>query len=297
MTGVLSPLKASIKSALKGVYQLTTRLKPLLPVSEAQWANLDLLKALVQREMVARYKGSLLGNLWPLLHQVAMLLIYTYVFSVVLQVKLSLRGVETDNSFVFGLWLFAGLVPWIAFSNGLMQSSNAVVAQPNLVKKVVFPLTLLPMVPVLASFLESTFGLMALIVFVAALNQTVHSTLLLLPLVWLPQLLLTMGLGLLTAGLTVFIRDIPQTLSLLLNLWFYATPLIYPVDLIPQPFQTWVLWVNPLTAIAEMYRDMILIGSIAHWAAWGVATVVSGIVFVGGWWSYQKMKSAFADVI
>jgi lipopolysaccharide transport system permease protein len=268
-----------------------------MPLNESQWAKLDLLKTLVQREMVARYKGSILGNLWPLLHQVAMLLIYTYVFSVVLQVKLSLRGIETDNSFIFGLWLFAGLLPWIAFSNGLVQSSNSVIAQPNLVKKVVFPLTLLPLVPILASFLESTFGLMALVAFIALLNQTIHPTLLLLPLVWLPQLLLTIGLGLLTAGLTVFIRDIPQTLALLLNIWFYATPLIYPVDLIPSPFQGWVIWANPLTAIAEMYRDVILIGHITHWGAWAVATMISSIVFVGGWWSYRKLRPAFADVI
>lgn len=297
MTGVLSPLKASIKSALEGVFRLTAHLKPLMPLNESQWAKLDLLKTLVQREMVARYKGSILGNLWPLLHQVAMLLIYTYVFSVVLQVKLSLRGIETDNSFIFGLWLFAGLLPWIAFSNGLVQSSNSVIAQPNLVKKVVFPLTLLPLVPILASFLESTFGLMALVAFIALLNQTIHPTLLLLPLVWLPQLLLTIGLGLLTAGLTVFIRDIPQTLALLLNIWFYATPLIYPVDLIPSPFQGWVIWANPLTAIAEMYRDVILIGHVTHWGAWAVATMISSIVFVGGWWSYRKLRPAFADVI
>ena len=297
MTGVLNPLKASIKSAKKGVYQLTTHLKPLIPISESRWAKLDLLKTLVQRDMVARYKGSILGNLWPLLHQVAMLLIYTYVFSVVLKVKLDLKGMPPDNSFVFGLWLFAGLIPWIAFSSGLVQSAGSVIAQPNLVKKVVFPLTLLPLVSILSSFLESTFGLMALIAFVTLLNQTIHLTLLLLPLVWLPQLMLTAGLGFTAAGLTVFIRDIPQTLTVVLNLWFYVTPLIYPVDLIPQPFQSWIFWINPLATIGEMYRDIILIGEVTHWGEWAVATLISGIVFLGGWWAYQKMKTAFADVV
>lgn len=297
MTGVLSPLKASIKSAKKGVYQLATRLKPLIPLSEPQWAKLDLLKTLVQRDMVARYKGSILGNLWPLLNQVAMLLIYTYVFSVVLKVKLDLKGMPPDNTFVFGLWLFAGLIPWIAFSNGLVQSAGSVIAQPNLVKKVVFPLTLLPLVSVLSSFLESTFGLMALIAFVGVLNHVVHPTLMLLPLIWVPQLMLTAGLGFLVAGLTVFIRDIPQSLSVLLNLWFYATPLIYPAELIPKPFQTLIFWVNPLTAISEMYRDVVLIGDVTHWGELAVATMISSVIFLGGWWSYQKMKPAFADVI
>jgi lipopolysaccharide transport system permease protein len=297
MAGVLKPLKASIKSLLKGVYGQIVRLKPLVPISESQWAKLALLRTLVQRDMAARYQGSILGNLWPLLHQIAMLLIYTYVFSIVLQVKLSLRGLPADSSFVFGLWLFAGLIPWIAFSSGLAQASNSVINQPNLVKKVVFPLSLLPLVPILSSFLESTFGLMTLIVFVAFLNNTIHATLLLLPLVWLPQLMLTAGLGFATAGLTVFIRDIPQTLTVLLNLWFYATPVIYPAELIPQPFQSWVFWLNPLAAIAEMYRDTILIGEVTHWGEWGVATLISAVVFLGGFWGYRKMKVAFADVI
>ncbi|HEY9881842.1 MAG TPA: ABC transporter permease, partial [Leptolyngbyaceae cyanobacterium] len=206
------------------------RLMSVLLLNESQGTKLALLKTLVQRDITARYKGSILGNLWPLLNQVSQLLIYTYVFSFVLQVKLSLRGMPDDNSFTFGLWLFAGLLPWIAFSSGLVQASNAVVNQPNLVKKVVFPLTLLPLVPVLTSFLESTFGLMALIAFVAFFSHVIHLTLFLLPLVWLPQLFLTAGLGFLTAGLTVFIRDIPQTLGVIINLWFYATPLIYPAN-------------------------------------------------------------------
>jgi lipopolysaccharide transport system permease protein len=269
----------------------------ILPLTESQWIKLDLLKTLVQRDMAARYKGSILGNLWPLLNQVSQLLIYTYVFSIVLQVRLSLRGMPDDNPFTFGLWLFAGLLPWLAFSSGLLQAANAVTAQPNLVKKVVFPLTLLPLVPILTSFLESTFGLMALVAFVAFFTHSVHSTLLLLPLVWLPQLLLAAGLGFLTAGLTVFIRDIPQTLAVVLNLWFYATPLIYPADLIPQPFQQLVFWVNPLAAIGEMYRDIVLIGEVTHWFEWLSATTISGALFIAGLWCYRKLCPAFADVL
>lgn len=272
-------------------------LRSIQPLNQSLWLRLNLLKTLVQRDMAARYKGSILGNLWPLLNQVSQLLIYTYVFAIVLQVKLSLRGLPADNSLTFGLWLFAGLLPWIAFSSGLTQAASAVINQPNLVKKVVFPLTLLPLVPVLTSFLESTFGLMALIAFVAFVVHSIHLTLLLLPLVWLPQLLLAAGLGFLAAGLTVFIRDVPQTLGVVLNLWFYATPLIYPADLIPQPFRQFVFWLNPLAAIGEMYRDVILIGEVTHWGEWAVATAISGFVFLAGIWCYRKLSPAFADVL
>lgn len=297
MGAVLKSLKTSFQALSHTLWHQITRLKPLIPLSEPQWIKLGLLRTLVQRDMEARYKGSVLGNFWPLINQLAQLLIYTYVFAVVLRVKLSLKGMPADNSLVFGLWLFAGLVPWLAFSNGLLQASSSVVGQPNLVKKVVFPLSLLPLVPVLSSFLESTFGLMALTTFVVFVSNTLHPTLLLLPLVWAPQLLLTAGLGYLTAGLTVFIRDIPQTLGVVLNLWFYATPLMYPAGMIPDPFQQWIFWLNPLAAIGEMYRDVVLIGEITHWGEWTAATGLSFVIFSASFWCYKKLRPAFADVL
>ncbi len=281
---------------MRGVVRKAGKLKKWLPISELWWAKFDLLRALVRRDLEARYKGSILGNLWPLLNQLSQLLIYTYVFSIVLKVKLSLKGVP-ENNFTFGLWLFAGLLPWIAFSSGLIQAANSVVAQPNLVKKVVFPLALLPLVPTLSTFIESSFGLMALIFFVALSTHTLHSTLALLPLIWFTQLLLTAGLGYLMAGLTVFLRDIPQTLGVVLNLWLYLTPILYPATAIPQEWRNLVFWINPMTAISEVYRDLILVGEVKHWGEWGVASVISAIVFCIGFSVYKKLRPAFADVL
>jgi lipopolysaccharide transport system permease protein len=267
-----------------------------LPLSEQWWAKFDLLRTLVRRDLEARYKGSVLGNLWPLVNQLSQLLIYTYVFSIVLNVKLSLKGLPATDM-TFGLWLFAGLLPWIAFTGGLNQSASSVLSQPNLVKKVVFPLFLLPLVPIFSTFIESAFGLMALIVLVAVSAGTLHATLGLLPLVWLPQLLLTAGLGYLAAGFTVFVRDIPQTLTVILNLWFYLTPIVYPAAIIPEEFRELVFWLNPVAAIAEVYRDMVLIGKVEHWGELGVASAVSLIVFWGGFWCYERLRPAFADVL
>ena len=213
-----------------------------------------------------------------------------------LKVKISLHGVP-DNNFTFGLWLFAGLLPWISFTGGLTQASNSVIAQPNLVKKVVFPLALLPLVPVLSTFIESSFGLIALIFFVALATHTLHISLALLPLVWLTQLLLTSGLGYLTAGLTVFLRDIPQTLGVVLNIWFYMTPIIYPASAIPESFRAWVFWLNPIAAISQIYRVIVLVGEIKHWNEWGVSVLISSIVFWLGLSVYRKLRPAFADVL
>ena len=282
---------------MRGVVRKVGRWRRILPIDEQLWVKFDLLRTLVRRDLEARYKGSVLGNLWPLLNQLSQLLIYTYVFSTVLKVKLTtLKGLPA-NDFTFGLWLFAGLLPWIAFTGGLIQSANSVVGQPNLVKKVVFPLALLPLVPVLSTFIESSFGLMALIFFVAVTSHTLHTTLALLPLVWLTQLLLTAGLGYLAAGLTVFLRDIPQTLVVILNIWFYATPLVYPATAIPEEWRNLVFWLNPIAAIAEVYRDIVLIGEVKHWGEWGVASTIATIIFCVGITVYKRLRPAFADVL
>ena len=282
---------------MRGAVRKVGKLRNLLPINEVWWTKFDLLRTLVRRDLDARYKGSILGNLWPLVNQLSQLLIYTYVFSIVLKVKLSLKGVAGDESLTFGLWLFAGLLPWIAFTGGLLQSASSVTRQPNLVKKVVFPLALLPLVPILSTFIESSFGLMALIFFVALLSHTLHTTLALLPLVWLTQLLLTAGLGYLAAGLTVFLRDIPQTLGVILNLWFYLTPLVYPADVVPEQWRGLVFWLNPIAAIAQVYRDLILFGEVRHWGEWGVASITSFVIFCGGLWCYKRLRPAFADVL
>ncbi|MUG98654.1 ABC transporter permease [Scytonema sp. UIC 10036] len=281
---------------MRGVVRKFGRLRRVLPVSESWWVKFDLLRSLVRRDLEARYKGSVLGNLWPLLNQLSQLLIYVYVFSIVLKLKVNLKSLP-DNNFTFGLWLFAGLLPWIAFSSGLIQAATSVILQPNLVKKVVFPLALLPLVPILSAFIESSFGLIALIFFVALTSHALHITLALLPLVWIPQLLLTAGLGYFMAGLTVFLRDIPQTLGVIINLWFYLTPIIYPASAIPEQWRFYVFWLNPMTAIAEVYRDLILVGEVTHWGEWEVASLIAIVVFCGGLWSYKRLQPAFADVL
>jgi len=278
------------------VRRKTKRLTNWLPTDLQLPPKVELLKILVQRDLEARYKGSILGNLWPLVNQLSTLLLFTYVFSVILKVKLSLRGLP-ENNLTFGLWLFAGLIPWIAFTSGFTQAAGSVISQANLVKKVVFPLALLPLVPIFSAFIESSLGLMLLILLVGISAQTVHATLWLLPLVWLPQLLLTMGLGYLVAGSTVFLRDVPQTLGILTNLWFYLTPIVYPISAIPEQWRTWLLWLNPFAVIAEVYRDLVLVGEVKHWGEWGVASALSIVIFYVGLKCYQKLRPAFADVL
>jgi lipopolysaccharide transport system permease protein len=252
---------------------------------------------LVRRDLESRYKGSVMGNLWPLINQIAQLLIYTYVFSVILKVKLNIDGFGGSEKLTFGLWLFSGLLPWVAFSSGFSQSATSVIAQPNLVKKIVFPLALLPLVPVFSAFVESAIGITVLIVMVAITSGKLQPTLALFPLVWFVQLLLTAGLGYWVAGLTVFLRDVPQTLAVLLNIWMYATPVVYPVSTIPESWRQWVFYLNPLTAIIESYRDIVLVGQMRHGAELGISGAIALFLFISGLWLYQRLRKSFADVL
>ncbi|MCG8366629.1 MAG: ABC transporter permease [Pseudanabaenales cyanobacterium] len=262
-----------------------------------RWVKFKLLSALVRRDFEARYKGSVLGRLWPVINQLSQLLIYTYVFAIVLQVKLSLKELSQDNPFTFGLWLFSGLVAWIAFSGGLGQAASSVVVQSTLVKKVVFPLVLLPLVPILSTFIESMFGLALLIVAVAILTGNLHPTLALLPLIWIPQLMFTAGFAYLAASLTVFIRDIPQAIGILLNLWFYLTPIVYPTNIIPEPVNAWILWLNPMATLVEVYRDLVLVGQIGHMGEWIGLSTTSFLLFWVGLLVYRRLSYSFADVL
>jgi lipopolysaccharide transport system permease protein len=293
---LLNPVRRVARKISTPMQGLLQKLLQLLPIPQPWWAKLDLLKILVQRDLEARYKGSVMGNLWPLLNQLAQLLVYTYVFSIVLKVKLNLKGLPV-NDVTFGLWLFAGLIPWIAFSSGLAQSAGAVIGQPNLVKKVVFPLVLLPLVPICTAFVESSFGLMALVVMIALITHTIHGTLWLLPLIWIPQLLLTAGLGYLVAGFTVFLRDIPQTIGIILNLWFYVTPIMYPSSAVPEQLAGWIGWVNPMFTVVDVYRDLILTGEFGHGLELAQLWVVSALTFGVGVWVYRRLRPAFADVL
>jgi lipopolysaccharide transport system permease protein len=281
----------------------------------ATWREkLDLLKTLIQRDLEARYKGSLLGRFWVILNQVAQLLVYTYAFSIVLRAKpaeLSALPIAHE-SMAYGLWLFTGLIPWTAFIVGITQGATSVLSQPNLVKKVIFPLELLPLVPVGAALIESSMGLMLLLCAIVMAAKVLPWTIALLPLVWVPQLLLTAGLSYFTAGLTVFLRDIPQTLMVITNLLFYLTPIVYSASILPGNWKTLIFWLNPMAAIVQLYRDflgfrgveMLTVNGIAtpvklpiHWGELAIVWLVSSLVFILGFSLYRRLRRGFADVL
>lgn len=259
-------------------------------------ALLDLLSMLLIRDLDARYKGSLLGKLWPLVTQAFTIALYTFVFGIVMRATVKIPGFAQSH-LSFAVWLFAGFLPWLAFTTGLSAASNCVVGQPNLVKKVLFPLPLLPIVPVLSSLVESTFGLIPLLAIIAFVTHEIHPTVLLLPFIWILQILFTVGFAYVVSAFTVYLRDVPQTVGIVLNIWFYLTPIVYPPTLLPRRMHAVIYALNPMIAFVDAYRGLILAGHFDEWRELTGTAAFSVLIFTIGLSLYRRLQPAFADVL
>ena len=255
--------------------------------------QLFLLKELVQRDFQSRYAGSLLGFLWPFLLPLWQLLLFSFVFSTVL--KIPLTGERTDS---FALFLFCGLLPWMAINEGITRSATAITDNANLVKNVNFQPEILVASIALAALLQEGVALAVLLVILAALGKLSLGTLPIL-LIALPlQVALTLGLGLLLCCIHTLFRDTAQFLSMVMMGWFYLTPVVYPRSLVPLRFQDWIQW-NPLTTLVGLYRQALLAGEGSDSLFQGVgqlAAVAFGLLFAGGW-LFRRLKHSFADEV
>ena len=252
----------------------------------------DLIWPLARRMTLARYRGSALGLLWALLTPAVMIVVYTFIFAGVFGARFTPSGTPLE----YALYLFCGLLPWTAFSETLQQSAGVVVAHSNLVKRVVFPLEALPVAQALAALAAQLFGTAALLLAAVVIGAGLHATLLWLPVLLVPQLLLSLGGAWLVASLGVFIRDTAQALGLVLMAWLYLTPIIYPEQAVPARFRP-VLEANPFTPLVRSYRRALLEGAPPDWAGLAYATALGLAAFLLGYWWFARTRKNFADVI
>jgi lipopolysaccharide transport system permease protein len=251
-----------------------------------------LILSLAKRELFARYKGSVLGMLWPFLTPAVMIAIFTLVFSGIFGARFGSSGSPWD----YALYLFCGLLPWTMFQETLQQSANTIVSHANLVKRVVFPLETLPASLALAALGNQLFGTVAMLIAAVVIQHQFHATVLLFPLLMVPQLLLTLGAAWLIASLGVFLRDIAQGITLLLMAWFYLTPIIYPESAVPGQLRT-VINLNPFTSLVRNYRRLFLDGVSPDWLGLAYFSVLAILVFIFGYWWFARTRKSFADVI
>jgi lipopolysaccharide transport system permease protein len=265
-----------------------------LTMVRSLWGYRDLLRQFTVREVMGRYKGSYLGFLWSLLTPLFMLMVYTFVFSVVF--KATWGASPSESRAEFALTLFCGLIAFNVFSECLNRAPGLIVSSPNYVKKVVFPLEILPLSVVGAALIHSLISLVVLslgiLVFVGAIPWTV----IYLPLVYLPLIGLCLGLSWFLASLGVFLRDTGYLVGVALQVLFFMTPIIYPISAVPAVLQP-ILRLNPLSSIVEDFRRVMMWGQSPDWPWWGAVTLLSGLVAMAGYVWFMKLKRAFADVV
>ena len=251
-----------------------------------------LIQSLVARELKARYRGSLLGFFWSFVNPLLLLLVYSFVFTYVLENKV--EGIQP-----YALFMFCGILPWTWFASSLTEAAGSLISGGNLIKKVLFPAEVLPIVSVLTNMVHFFLGLPILVLFLVVYQRSPDWW----DLVWFPitvivQLLFTAGLALALAALAVHFRDIRDILANVLTLWFFATPIIYPwFQPNVQRFRT-LFNVNLFTHLAVSYQEILFFkGPIGHWK-WLLALGVYSIVqFLAAYWLFDRLRDSFAEVV
>ena len=250
------------------------------------------IKAFVRRDIHGRYVTSVMGLSWAIIQPLTLLLLYTFLFSYILKVRFGAAG-STKS---FTVYLFCGMLPWIAFSEGLVRASGVILEQGHLIKKVVFPSDILPAYVVLSALTMEMLGLSVLLVAVALFAGGLGWSLVALPAIIVLQFMLTVGLAWFLASLTVFLRDVAQVLGLAMTLWMFLTPIFYPPEAIP-PHLKWMLNLNPMYHVVQAYRDVIIEGRLPGRLQIGVLGAMALTSFLLGHWFFRRSKNAFVDVL
>ena len=253
----------------------------------------QLIMSLVRREVVGRYRGSVLGLFWSFLHPVFMLAVYTFVFSVVFSARWATGG-ETKAE--FALALFAGLLIFNLFAECINKAPGLIVANTNYVKKVVFPLEILPWVVLCAALFHFFVSLFVWLVFSFFVLGIPHGTVVLLPIVLMPLVFLVLGLSWFISSLGVFLRDIVQLVRIITTTLMFLTPIFYPVSAVPEKYKS-LIYCNPLALIVEQTRGLLIYGVPPDLANLGLLTCCTMLFAWGGFAWFQKTRKGFADVL
>lgn len=255
--------------------------------------NSGLIYAMAKREVIGRYRGSVMGILWSFFNPVFMLTVYTFVFSVIFKARWSTNsGSKTE----FALILFAGLIVFNLFAECINKAPGLILSNVNYVKKVVFPLEILPWVSLGAVLFHFLISLGVWLIAYLVFFGLPHITILLFPLVMLPLLLFTMGLSWALASLGVYLRDASQFIGLVTTVLMFLSPIFYPITAVPQKYRQLVL-LNPLASAVEQARDVLFWGKSPHWTALAVYMVGALLTAWGGFAWFQKTRKGFADVL
>lgn len=284
-----------MKHISKAINPHAAHLTSLTSLVISLWQNQQLIVQMTKREVVGRYKGSALGLAWSFFNPVFMLVVYTFVFSEIFKSRWA--GVGGDDSKTqFAVVLFVGMIVLSLFSEVLNRAPGLIISNVNYVKKVVFPVEVLPVIAIGAALFHSLVSLGVLMAAFVSFNGYLHWTVIFAPLVLLPLVILVTGLSWILASLGVFLRDVGQTIGILTTVLMFLSPVFYPVTAVPERFRPFIL-ANPLTFIIEQARNVLIWGNYPDWIGLGIYTLVAiAVAWIGYAW-FQKTRKGFADVL
>jgi len=268
---------------------------PATPVEmlASAWRNRELIQVSTKREVLSRYRGSFMGLMWSFFTPLFMLAVFTFVFSVIFQAR---WGGGSGSKTEFALLLFAGLLVFNLFAECINRSPGLILSNVNYVKKVVFPLEILPVVGLLTGLFHTLISFSVWILFYIIIFGMPHLTVLYLPLVLLPFCLLLLGLSWALASLGVFLRDVSQVIGVMTTALMFLSPIFYPVTAFPQEYR-FVLYLNPITTVVEQARNVLFWGQTPDFLMLGVYWLTTlCIAWLGFAW-FQKTRKGFADVL
>ena len=270
--------------------------QPISPLSLAKslWRNRQLVMQMTRREVIGRYKGSALGLTWSFFNPVFMLMVYTFVFSVVFKARWGVGG--EDSKTLFAIVLFVGMMVHGLFAEVVNRSPSLILTNANYVKKVVFPLEVLPVISMAAALFHSLISLSVLLVAFILFNGYLHWTVIFTPLVLLPFVIFTLGLAWMLASIGVFLRDVGQVIGMVTTVMLFLSPVFYPLSAVPEKYIPFIM-VNPLTFIIQQAREVLIWGHMPDWVGLGVYTLVAVTVAWAGYSLFQKTRKGFADVL
>lgn len=257
------------------------------------WRNRSLINASVRREVVGRYRGSFMGILWSFFIPLFMLTVYTFVFSIIFKAR---WGVGSDSKTEFALILFAGLMVFSLFSECITRAPGLILGNPNYVKKVLFPLEILPLVNLGSALYHFSISLVVWLIAYLCFFGLPNITMLYLPFVLLPLVFFIMGISWALASLGVFLRDVSQFIGIITTTLMFLSPIFYPVTAIPEQYRS-LLYINPLTPVIESVRDILFWNRTPDFEVLGIYIVASMLIAWLGFVWFQKTRKGFADVL
>jgi lipopolysaccharide transport system permease protein len=252
----------------------------------------ELIVTLTWRDFRARFLGTFGGVFWAVIQPLIMMVIYTLVFSTFLGVRFG----NTGSPYTFAVYLLCGMLPWSAFSEGFSISTTLVRGNANLVKRVVFPLEVLPVNMALTSAIQQVIGFLLLIPLSWIVNGQLYPTILFFPLIMIPQLLLSCGIFWLWTSLSVYLPDLRQFTLLITTILTFLTPIFYPLEVVPAYIQP-VIKLNPFTHFVTMYRDVFMNNTLPGLSYYLIVTAGSLVVFMIGYFWFMHTKKGFSDIL